>query len=285
MRLVRSFKMISIAAMSALLIAGIANPAGAASAAVKVTVDNQAVRFPDAQPYTESNRVLIPVRFVSEALGATVDYKNKTVYITSGSGKVTLPVNSSKVTVGGKTVSLDVPARVRQDRTYVPLRFVSEALGASVDWNQAQRLVTITTDNGQVVVPVPETPEVPEDQFGFKPGYTSLAKALFTGNVQTNGSSLIITIPENVEANFYTQKGKKTSLTPGKKYTYPIKEGEGFISITQIYPGKDDLEGYSIFLDGAYKGGQTGSVIVRGNNGKKIVQGDLQEVIKLAGSL
>ncbi|MDN4090919.1 copper amine oxidase N-terminal domain-containing protein [Paenibacillus polymyxa] len=278
------FKVLTSAALVAALFSGYATvqTSAAAAPAVKVTVDAKAVSFPDAKPYTESSRVLIPVRFVSQALGGSVDYKNKTVSIKQNDGKtVSMKVNGTKVSVGGKTVTLDVPVRVKQNRTYVPLRFVSEALRATVDWNQAQRLVSITTESG-AATPVPTVPDA-DNAFDWKPGYTDLAKALFKGNVQAANGKLSLTIPGDARAEYFDfEKSKRIKLDPGNSYSYSIGKGKGFISITKIYPGREELEGYSIFLDAEAEGGKSGEVIVSGNNGKGTVRGTLSEVINKA---
>ncbi|MGG1669979.1 copper amine oxidase N-terminal domain-containing protein [Paenibacillus sp. NRS-1783] len=279
------FKVLTSAALVAALFSGYATvPTSAASVpAVKVTVDAKAVSFPDAKPYTESSRVLIPVRFVSQALGGTVDYKNKTVSIKQGGKMVSMKVNGTKVSVGGKTVTLDVPVRVKENRTYVPLRFVSEALGASVDWNQVQRLVSITTESGNPT-PVPTVPDA-DNAFDWKPGYTDLAKLLFKGNVQAANGKMTVTIPEDTRAVYYSPKLKKTTLAPGKQYTYPIQKGEGFLLITKIYSGKSESEGYSIFLDGEAEGRSAGQVVVRGNSGIGFIEGELSQVVSKVASL
>ncbi|WP_348622601.1 copper amine oxidase N-terminal domain-containing protein [Paenibacillus polymyxa] len=279
------FKVLTSAALVAALLSGHAavQTSAASAPAVKVTVDAKSVSFPDAKPYTESSRVLIPVRFVSQALGGTVDYKNHTVSIKQDGKTVSMKVNGTKVSVSGKTVTLDVPVRVKQNRTYVPLRFVSEALGASVDWNQVQRLVSITTESGAVT----PTPTVPDntDTFDWKPGYTDLAKALFKGNVQASNGKLTLTIPGDARAEYFDfDNSKRVKLGPGKSYSYSIGKGKGFISITKIYPGREELEGYSIFLDAEAEGGKSGEVIVSGNNGKGTVKGTLTEVTNKAKS-
>ncbi|QDA30204.1 copper amine oxidase N-terminal domain-containing protein [Paenibacillus polymyxa] len=278
------FKVLTSAALVAALLSGHAavQTYAASAPAVKVTVDAKSVSFPDAKPYTESSRVLIPVRFVSQALGGTVDYKNKTVSIKQNGKTVSMKVNGTKVSVSGKTVTLDVPVRVKQNRTYVPLRFVSEALGASVDWNQVQRLVSITTESG-AATPAPTVPDTTEDAFDWKPGYTDLAKSLFKGNVQAANGKLSLTIPGDAKAEYFDfEKSKRVKLDQGKSYSYSIGKGKGFISITKIYPGREELEGYSIFLDAEAEGGKSGEVIVSGNNGKGTVRGTLSEVINKA---
>lgn len=111
---------------------------------IKVYVNGQRLTF-DEEPYMEDNRVLVPVRAIVEALGAVVtwDEKTQTVGINGGGVAVTLKVDDKKATVGNKTVSLEAPARVRGGRTFVPLRFLSEAFKAQVNWDAAARTIRI----------------------------------------------------------------------------------------------------------------------------------------------
>lgn len=123
---------------------GMANPAQAAE--VKVVVDGKALAL-DVQPVLEGNRVLVPLRAIFEALGAEVrwDGKTRTVTAIKGTTSIKLAIGSSTALKGEAKVILDVPARVINGRTLVPLRFVSEALGADVEWNAAASTVTVKT--------------------------------------------------------------------------------------------------------------------------------------------
>ncbi|MCC3378020.1 copper amine oxidase N-terminal domain-containing protein [Paenibacillus farraposensis] len=227
----------------------ISGSALAASPVPKVTVDQKAVAFPDAKPYVESNRVLIPVRFVSQALGAKVDYKNKTVLISQDGKSISMKVNSAIVTRDQDKLLLDVPARVQKNRVYVPLRFVSEALGAQVDWNKAKLLVAISTGTGAADPEQPEKkPE--ESKTFFKPfeweEKTGLAKSLFKNNIRVNAGTVTFTVPADATASFYGD-GKTVKLSPGKEYSYPL--GLGSISFSRIYAAENYIEAYSVFLD------------------------------------
>lgn len=109
-----------------------------------VLVDGYKVDFPDIKPrIDENNRVLIPVRFVSEALGAKVHYANDTVTITQEDKEIVLAMGAQVATVNGKEVRFDTKAIVDRGRTLVPLRFVSEALGETVEWDAVSRYVWI----------------------------------------------------------------------------------------------------------------------------------------------
>lgn len=123
--------------------------AGAAQSDVNVVVDGEPVVFPDQGAFLDADagRTFVPIRFVSEALGAEVswDGDTQTVEVTFEDLAVTMPVGSSQAIVDGKNVALDAPALLQNQRVMVPLRFVSEALGRTVDWNAVERTVTITT--------------------------------------------------------------------------------------------------------------------------------------------
>lgn len=121
----------------------------AATLNIRVVVNGKQVNFPDAKPYMDANnRVLIPVRFVSEELGAKVEWeaKNKVVTITDSKNTVILKVGEKEITVNGTSKTLDTAAIMEQARTYVPIRFVSEALGAAVEWDQNSKTVYINND-------------------------------------------------------------------------------------------------------------------------------------------
>jgi hypothetical protein len=103
----------------------------------------------DAAPYIDTNagRTLVPLRFVGEALGAGVDWKPETrqVIITDEGKEIILTIGSRQVRVDGVQQTIDCAAKTRPPgRTFVPLRFVSETLGARVDYDAGSRQVLIT---------------------------------------------------------------------------------------------------------------------------------------------
>jgi hypothetical protein len=107
-----------------------------------------------------NGRVLVPVRGVMEQLGASVDYIPATqiVNATKDGMNVQLRLGSKNAMVNGQTIVLDVPAQMIDGSTMVPLRFLSEAFGATVAWNAQSDLVTINTSNGAAQQIVPQTP-------------------------------------------------------------------------------------------------------------------------------
>ncbi|MFN7137956.1 MAG: copper amine oxidase N-terminal domain-containing protein [Limisphaerales bacterium] len=125
------------------------NSFATAATDITVNVDGNAIAFPDAKPYIDSSssRTMIPVRFVSEKLGAAVqwDEATRTVKMDKGGKQIALRIGEKKATVAGKQITFDAAAVIRDSRTFVPLRFVSEAYGAQVEWMAAERLVEIST--------------------------------------------------------------------------------------------------------------------------------------------
>lgn len=116
----------------------------AQAAEVKVLVDGKALSM-DVKPVLENGRTLVPLRAIFEALGANVDWDGKTRTITAlkANTNIKLVIDNTNAHKNGNKVKLDVPAKIRNGRTLVPLRFVSEALGAEVDWSAATYTVAI----------------------------------------------------------------------------------------------------------------------------------------------
>lgn len=100
----------------------------------------------DQAPIEKEGRVLLPLRAIFEALDATVDWNAKTGVITAkkGSTTVTLKTGSKSATLNNQKVTLDVPAQEVNGRTLVPVRFVSTALGADVEWRASTRSVHVS---------------------------------------------------------------------------------------------------------------------------------------------
>ncbi len=100
----------------------------------------------DVAPIIRNDRTMLPIRFIAEALGAEVgwDSENKVVTITNDKITIEITIDKSVAVVNGKEISLDSPAFIEKDRTFLPLRFVSENLGAEVDWVEETKQVVIT---------------------------------------------------------------------------------------------------------------------------------------------
>ncbi|MFZ5596145.1 MAG: stalk domain-containing protein [Bacillota bacterium] len=90
---------------------------------------------------------MVPVRGLFENMGATVgwDGSRGTVTVNMGSVNIVMPVGSRSVSVNGKDVSIPAAVEIKNGRTYIPLRFVAESLGARVEWDENYGTVDIYT--------------------------------------------------------------------------------------------------------------------------------------------
>ena len=107
---------------------------------ITVTVNGSRLLF-DTDPVTESDRTLVPLRVIFESLGATVRWEDatQTAVAVKGDTEIRISVDNTEMLKDGEVVVLDVPARLIDDRTLVPVRAVSESLNAQVDWLEDAR--------------------------------------------------------------------------------------------------------------------------------------------------
>lgn len=112
---------------------------------ISVYIDEEPLVLVD-QPFIREGRTLVPMRAFFEALGAEVswDAANRTAIGTRGGITVSIPIGSTTPVVNGEPYTIEVPAEIVNSRTYIPLRFVGEALGDEVVWEESTRSIYIT---------------------------------------------------------------------------------------------------------------------------------------------
>jgi len=121
-----------------------------AASEISVTVGGKIVNFPDAKPFIDENgRTLIPVRFVTESLGATVEWNEEyqEVKIKKDNVNISIMINDRDIVVNGRIKTMDTKAIIKDGRTCVPIRYVAEELGATVGWAPSTSTVIITTQD------------------------------------------------------------------------------------------------------------------------------------------
>ncbi len=112
---------------------------------IKVVVNGKQLDF-DQPPVLLNDRTLVPLRAIFEELGAVVMWNDasQTALAVKGDLQLFVKINTTVMMANDKEIPLDVPAQLINDRTLVPLRAVSEALGCTVEWDDATQTVTIT---------------------------------------------------------------------------------------------------------------------------------------------
>ncbi len=140
------------AAVAALVVAGVAIPCALLAQSVTVIVNGQTMSF-DQPPIVQAGRVFVPLRGVFQQLGASVVYANGRINATGNGRTVSLTIGSTQAVVDGQPATLDVAPFVVGSRTLVPLRFIAQSLGASVNWNDSTSTVTIASRGGAAPPP------------------------------------------------------------------------------------------------------------------------------------
>lgn len=114
---------------------------------LKIRVNNEYIRT-DVAPFITNGTTYVPIRFISEGLNITnISWNNdsKSVTIKKDSDTLRILINKNYAYKNGTLISVPSPALIINDRTFVPLRFVSENLNANVEWQESTNTVLITT--------------------------------------------------------------------------------------------------------------------------------------------
>jgi len=112
---------------------------------IKVLINNKLIEF-QQPPVIKSGNTLVPMRAIFEQLGATIKWNQDeySVTATKDGQTIYLKIGDKNAQLNGKTIELDVPAQLVNANTMVPVRFISESLGALVEWDDMTRTVVIS---------------------------------------------------------------------------------------------------------------------------------------------
>ncbi|MFB5266746.1 copper amine oxidase N-terminal domain-containing protein [Paenibacillus enshidis] len=106
-------------------------------------------RTADVAPYVENSRTFLPVRYVADALGVgpkdiLFDKATSTVTLIKGDRVAQIKLNTNKLTINGTVITMDVKAVTKNNRTMLPMTFVAQALGATVNYDATAKTVTVS---------------------------------------------------------------------------------------------------------------------------------------------
>lgn len=145
----------ALAAIISLSTAGAIATAEDAPVSIAINDVELVIAEGDTKPFIEDGRTLVPMRAIFEALGATVDWDAENRRVTAKdpakNTTIVLTIDSNEMLVGNEKIELDVPAKIVNDRTVVPVRAIAESLGCNVTWDGDSRTVYI--DNGGLTFP------------------------------------------------------------------------------------------------------------------------------------
>lgn len=166
-------KFVSLSLVLMMLISLIPNYANAEQD-IKIIVDGKEVKT-DVAPFIENGRTMVPVRFIAETMGLTVEYAEATEYsyelitLTDKNGR-TIDINSIIVIssdgivysegiepIYNASIGNDAPLTamtIKENRSFVPIRYIANALHMDITWNESTNTVELTTNNNSDVYPI-----------------------------------------------------------------------------------------------------------------------------------
>ena len=108
-------------------------------------VDVDYEKYDSVLPQIKNGTTLVPVRAVTEAFDAAVTWngEDRTVTVKSGDNEIVLKIDSAKAIVNGEEKELTAAPEIVEGRTIVPVRFIAQALGMDVEWDDASRTIII----------------------------------------------------------------------------------------------------------------------------------------------
>ncbi len=103
----------------------------------------------DVPPFIANGRLLVLVRYLANALGARTDWdaNTQTVAVNTSVYNIQIAIGSTTLTVNGQTQAMDQAPVIKDGRTYLPARYVAEALGYDVSWDASSRTVAVSQRN------------------------------------------------------------------------------------------------------------------------------------------
>ncbi|MCL6479962.1 MAG: hypothetical protein K6T65_16465 [Peptococcaceae bacterium] len=200
-----------------------------AHAAPRVVLDGQFLKF-DTPPVIESGTTLVPLRQIFESLGASVSWDAATKKIVAGkdSAVITLSIGSVEAFVNDKKITLNVPPKIVDGRTLVPLRFISESFGAQVDWDQIQEIAVIKS-------PKPKTIEQ-------RTPTGKLAKVHFIN--LGSADAIYVSLPDKIDILIDSGRDDQYREVPQKVVSYLQDQGVDDIDILVVSAPLKDYMGY-----------------------------------------
>lgn len=206
---------------------------------IRATINGIEINF-DQPPVIEAGRTLVPVRAITEALGAEVHYDEptKSLFITNEDTIIFIMLDSKTAMVNGVEKTLDVPAKAVNGRTLLPIRFISEALNLNVEWNDSDKIIYLSSKAEDLQEPEHQTDNLDSRAFSQITNILNESKA----NPSENSETTVYykeypTLPDfGAYASLSPLEVYIPELKDGIIYTYPYLKiaGETIITYSEL---------------------------------------------------
>lgn len=136
-------KLMTKASIFSMLLMSFTVPAVASD--ISLIINDKNIDMPVA-PVIESDTTLVPLRIITENMGAKVEFNSstKTINLTKGNTAISLTIDKQTAIINNKSVSLSLAPKLIDSTTMVPIRFISENFECKVDWVPEKKLISIT---------------------------------------------------------------------------------------------------------------------------------------------
>lgn len=216
-----------------------------AEQSIKIIIDGKQINFSQS-PMIIDGKIYISIRGVTEALGGEIWWngESKTVGINKGDIKIAFVVGDNKARVNGEQVSME-PSFITNGVTMVPLRFVAESLGMTVDWNQAEKTATLFSQPVTHQVKAGDTLFKLSQQYGIsidklKSINNLSSDTIFVGQILKVKETVVPKPKEEASAETYTVKAGDSLWSIATKFGISVdalKKANQLTSDT-IYAGQ-----------------------------------------------
>jgi plastocyanin len=179
----------------------------------------------DVSPFIENNRTYVPVRFLALSLGvpeANIGWDSTIAAVTlkKDDTTVVLKIGSMDLSVNGTSSTMDAAPIIRNSRTFLPARYVAEAFGFNVSWDENSKTINI-------VLPMHMNYQVSIQDFSFSPASVTI----------NAGDSITWTNRDSMGHTATSDSFDSGSLGYGQSFTYTFKDSGTFNYICSFHPG------------------------------------------------
>lgn len=160
----------------------------------------------DVAPFIQDERTMVPLRFIAEGFGAEVNWneEDKTAIIKKDDKIIQVPIDKKEIIVNGEIQNIDTKAIIKSERTFVPVRFISEALNMKVSYNG---------ENREVIIQDEQTSEIKEQK---NPNSENINQNSQNSEVINQGGQNVQTINQNKSNSGVTNQNNQSNQNSGK---------------------------------------------------------------------